>query len=108
MYKVVEFFTDLQDNNHPYHPGEKFPRDGISVTDARLNELSTVKNLQKKVLIKRVVENDVEKSGSEYTKTEIMRMSKADLAKLATEHGFDDAENASGADLKSWLIEKLV
>lgn len=42
-----------------------------------------------------------------YTKTEINRMSTADLQKLANEHGFDKAEEISGADLKKMLIEKF-
>ena len=46
----------------------------------------------------------VEKS---YTKTEINRMSTADLQKLANEQGFDKAEEISGADLKKMLIEKF-
>lgn len=42
-----------------------------------------------------------------YTKTEINRMSTADLQKLASENGFDEAEKISGADLKRMLIEKF-
>lgn len=42
-----------------------------------------------------------------YTKTEINRMSTADLQKLANEQGFDKAEEISGADLKKMLIEKF-
>lgn len=39
-----------------------------------------------------------------YTKTEINRMSTADLKKLAKENGLDDG--LSGAELKKALIEK--
>lgn len=42
-----------------------------------------------------------------YTKTEINRMSTADLQKLATEHGVPGAEEISGAELKKILIEKF-
>ena len=42
-----------------------------------------------------------------YTKTEINRMSTADLQKLATEHGVSGAEEISGAELKKILIEKF-
>ena len=42
-----------------------------------------------------------------YTKTEINRMSTADLQKLAAEHGVAGAEEISGAELKKILIEKF-
>ena len=53
MYKVIHFFTDLQDNSHPYNVGETFPREGVSVTAERLEELSGKHNLQGKPLIPR-------------------------------------------------------
>ena len=42
-----------------------------------------------------------------YTKTEINRMSTADLQKLATEHGIENAQATSGAELKEILIAKF-
>lgn len=45
-YKVLTYFEDLQDNGHPYHPGEEYPRSGLKVTEARLSELSGDKNLR--------------------------------------------------------------
>ena len=30
MYKVIKYFTDLQDNEHPYNAGDTFPRDGLT------------------------------------------------------------------------------
>ena len=42
-----------------------------------------------------------------YTKTEINRMSTADLQKLSAEHGVSGAEEISGAELKKILIEKF-
>ena len=44
MYRVKEFFTDLTDNNHAYHAGDKFPRNGLSVSKARIEELSGTHN----------------------------------------------------------------
>ena len=40
MYEVIHFFTDLNDKNHAYHTGDTFPRDGVSVSDDRVKELS--------------------------------------------------------------------
>lgn len=109
MYKVIEFFTDLQDFSHPYHPGDTFPRDGLNVSDKRLKELSSKDNIQKKALIKYVPDGkEPAKPDNSYTKTDIMRMSKVDLTELATKNGYTDAENASGSELKSWLVEHLV
>lgn len=42
-----------------------------------------------------------------YTKTEINRMSTADLKSFAAENGIEDAELKSGSELKKLLIEKL-
>ena len=44
MYKVLKYFTDLQDNNYPYKAGDEFPRKGLDVPAERLEELSTAKN----------------------------------------------------------------
>lgn len=46
-------------------------------------------------------------TNSLYTKTEINRMSTADLQALATEQGIADADEISGADLKKILIQKF-
>lgn len=43
----------------------------------------------------------------EYTKTEINRMSTADLKKLASENGIFNATEINGSDLKKMLIEKF-
>lgn len=42
-----------------------------------------------------------------YTKTEINRMSTADLKEFVVEQGIDNAEEMTGAELKKVLIEKL-
>lgn len=42
-----------------------------------------------------------------YTKTEINRMSTADLKKLASENGIENAVEINGSDLKKMLIEKF-
>lgn len=51
MYRVIEYFIDLQDNNHPYNAGDIFPRTGVKVTAERLAELAGSGNLQGKPLI---------------------------------------------------------
>ena len=54
MYKVIRHFTDLQDGGHPYQVGDVFPRPGLDVTAARLEELAGVKNRQRTPLIQSV------------------------------------------------------
>ena len=56
MYKVVKYFTDLQDNNYAYYVGDTFPRNGVEAGAERLAELSSNKNLQGVPLIEEVVE----------------------------------------------------
>lgn len=114
MYKVLKYFTDLQDNRHPYHEGDIFPREGLKVSNARLEELSGSNNKQGKPLIEKIKDdffkhmNPQKEYGSvEYTKTEINRMSTADLRKLAKDKEISGAEEMTGAELKKVLIEKL-
>lgn len=109
-YEVIHFFTDLQDFNHPYKVGDKFPRLGMNVSEARLKELSSKNNKQGKPLIKLVVENTEDESvitENQYTKTDINRMSTAELKELAKEKGIENAEDITGGELKKILIEKL-
>ena len=74
-YVVLRYFTDLQDNNHIYHTGDSFPRVGFEVSEERLKELSTKKNLRGIPLIEKIeepadksVEEPVEESKSEPTR----------------------------------------
>ena len=57
MYKVIKYFTDLQDGNHPYNVGDIFPREGFEVLPSRIKELASKKNLQGVPLIEKVVED---------------------------------------------------
>lgn len=54
MYRVIKYFTDLQDNNHAYNVGDVFPRHGMNVSENRIEELSTNKNRQHTPLIEYV------------------------------------------------------
>lgn len=54
MYRVVNYFTDLQDGGHPYEIGDAFPRKGLKVSEERIKELSTNANAQKRPLIEEV------------------------------------------------------
>ena len=60
MYKVNMFFTDLQDNRYAYKAGDVFPRNGLEVSDDRLNELSSNHNRRGIPLISLVEEETTE------------------------------------------------
>lgn len=121
MYKVISYFTDLQDFNHPYKVGDEFPRLGLKVSDKRLEELASNKNKQGKPLIQKVEEvkkddfsqymnePEIAKESTEtkYTKTEINRMSTAELKEVAKLNGVEDADDMTGGELKKVLIDKF-
>ena len=106
-YKVIHYFTDLQDFNHPYNVGDVFPRIGMNVTEDRLKELSSNKNKQGKRLIEKI-DDEVEQNDEEkkiYTKREISRMPLLELKELAKSEGFFGVDEMTGADIKKILIE---
>ena len=56
MYRVVQKFYDLKDNNHAYSVGDTFPHNGVEVDAERIAELASDKNLQGVPLIEEVAE----------------------------------------------------
>ena len=60
MYRVIEYFTDLHDDDHEYREGDVFPREGIKVSkerlEERLEELASDKNLRGTPVIELVKE----------------------------------------------------
>lgn len=115
MYEVIHYFTDLQDNEYPYNVGDVFPRDGLMVSEERLKELSGSNNKQHKPLIKfseeelpfsdNYIELKEDSAKKKYTKSEIQRMSTADLQNLAAEVGIEDAFETNGNELKKILSQ---
>ena len=56
MYKVIESFTDLQDNNYVYYVGDTFPHNGVEVDADRIAELASDKNRLGVPLIEEIAE----------------------------------------------------
>lgn len=54
MYRVIKYFTDLQDNDFAYNEGDIFPREGKEVTPDRIEELSGTQNKRGIALIEEV------------------------------------------------------
>ena len=102
MYKTLVYFTDMQDNDYPYDEGDVFPRQGLSVNENRLKELSTTANRRGIQLIQ-LVEQEVKKEKL-YTKTEINRMAISELRKLVKENNIEKTDEMNGSELKKILI----
>ena len=66
-YKVIKFFTDMQDNNFAYNVGDEYPRKGMSVLPSRIKELAGSKNRQGCPLIEEIP--DVEEAPEKKTKS---------------------------------------
>ena len=54
MWKVVKYFTDLQDGHYAYNVGDTYPRKGLNPSEERIVELSGSNNKQGVPLIKEV------------------------------------------------------
>lgn len=67
MYKAISYFKDMKDNMHSYNPGDKFPRDGLEVSEERIAELASDKNRRGKAVIELVEEKKV------YKKPELLK-----------------------------------
>lgn len=117
-YEVIRYFTDLQDNDFAYRVGDAFPRSGKDVSQSRIDELLGSGNKQGRPLIKAVEEPIVQDDFSQYmnapepvrhdySKNDILRMSKANLIALAEELGIEGAADKTGGALKPLIIEKL-
>lgn len=59
-YKVVKYFTDLQDKNYVYNVGDTFPRKGLKVLASRYKELATTNNRRHEILIEEVEDEKTE------------------------------------------------
>jgi hypothetical protein len=56
MYRVVQFFTDLQDKGYAYREGDTYPREGLTPSKERIAELSSPSNRRGVKLIEEVEE----------------------------------------------------
>lgn len=68
-YEVVYPFKDLKDNNYIYKVSDVYPREGLTPTKKRINELASEKNLIGKILIKKI-ENEKVKETENTEETE--------------------------------------
>lgn len=62
MYKVIHYFTDLQDDGYAYNVGDEFPHKGMTVTKERIAELAGSGNKQGVPLIAEVKQKRAKKA----------------------------------------------
>lgn len=96
MYRVIHFFTDLQDSDHPYNVGDLFPREGEKVPASRLEELSGSDNKQGVPLIEEVPDKSdgQEPAAEDAGSANALPSNPADAA----EDGDSPAEQKTGAE----------
>lgn len=70
-YKVMNSFTDLEDNNTLYRVGEVYPKGDYKPTQKRIEELTEVHPKQKRIFIEEI-ESDDEKVDREAKEAEEM------------------------------------
>ena len=80
MYRVISYFTDLQDSDHPYNVGDAFPRKGAKASKARLDELAGSDNKQGRPLIEKVAD-EVTKSDEGTVQKAVSSRTRAKKAK---------------------------
>ena len=63
-YKVIQHFTDMQDNNFAYDVGDEYPRKGLNVLPSRIKELASMNNRRGCALIEEIEETPKKKTKS--------------------------------------------
>lgn len=114
MYRVVRYFTDLQDNNYAYNAGDKFPRDGMVVSNERINELLSDKNKQCRQLIQYVDEFESEVAddspvgevGKVYNEDDLSEMTTREIKEVADERGYKITKTAKADVISQFLAQQ--
>ena len=113
MYRVVKFFADLQDGNHTYNVGDKFPRDGYAPSNDRVNELLSSTNKQGTPVIKFVDEEDEVVKATEpvdeetvYTEDSLSEMTTKEIKALAEKRGYKITKNNKADVIGQFLAQQ--
>jgi len=115
-YRVVEFFTDLTDNNYAYHTGDKFPRDGVVVGEERFSELSSENNKLGRAVIERVDDepevveetpvDDATEGEEKYTEEKLSELTAREIKILAAERGYKITKNSKTDVIAQFLKQQ--
>ena len=101
-YRAIQYFTDLQDNKHEYNKGDEYPRNGLTVTEKRINELLGSDNKQKRPVIE-IYTEEVPFEPKKYTTKQLESMTIAQIENLAEELGYEITKT-----LKADIIEEFM
>lgn len=102
----MKFDHLVKHNGVYYKPGEDVPVEG-NTPSAEALAVETKTEEVSEVKVEAETKTDVAPE-KEYTKTEINRMSTAELRKLASKVGIENVDEYVGSELKTMLIERLV
>lgn len=120
-YEVIRYFTDAQDNEYAYREGDIYPREGLTVSQARINDLMSGNNFQKVALIKPFDESQKpvkakeenpkeeipeEVKESEFSAEEIDKMPFMKLKAVAKKNGIP-VENREAKDIREDVKKEL-
>lgn len=105
MYRVIKYFTDLQDNNHAYRVGDIYPREGFAPSEKRINELLSGENKRKVKLIEEIAKTplkDVEapQNAPHNEDTEEQPVAEVEAADVAEESETAETEQVEEAEEK--------
>lgn len=113
QYEVIRYFTDAQDNEHAYHEGDIYPRDGLNVSEQRIKNLMSGNNFQGIGLIKPIKGKPGRKPKVEKTETktelsaeDIQKMPFMKLKSVAKQNGIE-VDDKEASDIRADLIKKL-
>lgn len=95
-YKTTQAIRDTQDNDFYYREGDEFPRNGLKVSDERLDELVKGGYIVSDEVVEATVENETDE-------TDLTKLKKDELIGLADQKGVE----VSNKDTKAEIIEKL-
>lgn len=112
MYRVVRYFEDLQDNGYAYKAGDKFPREGMTVSDARINILSSADNLQHTKLIEWVDDDPIAEDSpiaeneKVYDEDSLSELTTREIKALAAERGYKITQYAKAKVIEQFLSQQ--
>lgn len=121
MYRVVKFFTDLQDGNNTYNVGDKYPREGYTPSNDRINTLLSSNNKQGTPLIKFEDEEEaatvaeevtvaedspVAESEKVYDEDALSELTTKEIKALAEERGYRITRNSKAAVIDQFLKQQ--
>ncbi len=90
MYKVIEYFTDNQDNGYAYNVGDEYPRQGYEPSAERIQELTTTNNKRHMVFIK-PIDNENSEEDRETAET-VADVEAEETAENVPDNDFEDID----------------